>query len=253
MNRLPLSNLQVRPHLLAEDYQQEMLHCTISELRDIERRNSGLVHLSPARRKEVQAALFWGTAPPPPLDPRWAEPLAAGMADALSALEEQPTLEAAFECLVLARGFYHSRAAGPGRVAAAEWDRRVCVVLARDEFRYTREMTDQRLDSILGRATANPTPPAPPSPPKPPAPPRPPAVMKPKLVPASSVFAVPPPSKPEAPPPAAVPAAPRAPFVVKDPDLKRLVHAWDGLPDHVKKCVVLLLDAAEVAAKSPTP
>jgi hypothetical protein len=41
------------------------------------------------------------------------------------------------------------------------------------------------------------------------------------------------------------PPRPTTTLTVRDPDLKRLVQRWATLPDHVKKCVMMLLDAAE--------
>ncbi len=43
----------------------------------------------------------------------------------------------------------------------------------------------------------------------------------------------------------ATPPKPTKTFVVRDPDLKRLVQRWATLPDHVKKSVMKILDTAE--------
>jgi len=40
-------------------------------------------------------------------------------------------------------------------------------------------------------------------------------------------------------------------MTVRDPDLKRLVQRWSGLPEHVKKCVMMLIDAAEATQNTP--
>jgi hypothetical protein len=41
-------------------------------------------------------------------------------------------------------------------------------------------------------------------------------------------------------------------LTVRDPDLKRVVQSWATLPDHVKKCVIMLLDAAEATQNTTT-
>ncbi|MDB5308649.1 MAG: hypothetical protein JWO38_2851 [Gemmataceae bacterium] len=297
MSGLNLSNLHVRPNLLsAEHYQQEMMRCSVFELRNINERNPGLVPnpLPVVRQQEWRDSLFWGDSPPPPVAPAWAEHLAGGLSEAVRELEERPTLEAAFECLLLARQLYNTRPDGPARAAAAEWDRRVCVVLARDEFRHTPDMIDQRLESVLGHRLAGPPRPAvqPVEPPARPAVvavrPRQPILFPattevvkaeavpelPAVLPAPHLAAEVPPSSGLSPPPVEespptptraeiepLPAAPMRPvevrptpgtpprptttLTVRDPDLKRLVQRWSTLPDHVKKCVMMLLDAAE--------
>jgi len=324
MSMLNLSNLHVRPNLLsAEHYQQEMMRCSVFELRDIKERNPNLFDgMPPSKQAEWRESLFWGDSPPQPVPPAWAEQLAGGLAEAVRDLEERPTLEAAIECLILARQLYHTRPDGPARAAAAELDRRVCLVLARDEFRHTPDMIDQRLENILGRRlTGPPLPAVPPS--EPPPPPTRPAVRprQPALFPmvadsrtepstepvavdrgilpqslpavANAVFAAEPPvvlpsplmkdevshpnglaslpaavsptqltrsevkphgATPTTAPPEkpadvrqapAVPHRPTTTLTVRDPDLKRLVQRWATLPDHVKKCVMMLLDASE--------
>src|SRR5204862_530969 len=81
----------------------------------------------------------------------WAESLAVGLTEAVRQMEERPLLEVAFEYLIIARELYNARPDGPSKLAAAELDRRICVVLARDEFRYTPDIVDQRLEGVLGR------------------------------------------------------------------------------------------------------
>jgi hypothetical protein len=324
MSMLNLSNLHVRPNLLsAENYQQEMMRCSVFELRDIKERNPNLFDgMPPSKQAEWRDSLFWGDSPPKPVPPAWAEQLAGGLSEAVRDLEERPTLEAAIECLILARQLYHTRPDGPARAAAAEWDRRVCLVLARDEFRHTPDMVDQRVENILGRRLTGPPLPAvalsepPPPPNRPAVRPRQPALFPlvadsrteastepvavdrciiPQSSPAvaNAVSVAEPPAvlpsplaedkvsrpngmallpaaesptrlyrgeaKPHgatptaAPPekPADVRQAPAAPprptttLTVRDPDLKRLVQRWATLPDHVKKCVMMLLDASE--------
>lgn len=276
MSTLILSNLRVRPNLLpADDYQQDMMRCSVFELRDIRERNPnllGLAQLPAEKQKEWRESLFWGDAPPPAVDPRWPEQLAAGMADAIRELEERPTLEAAFELLLIARELYHARAEGPARTIAAEWDRRVCEVLARDEFRHTPDMIDQRLESILGRQVARPCipkatlltrepGPGPPDHPLPllavPAPLEERRLMSSLEVPpvsattsngTSAVTPLPTPLAGRADATAvATPPKPTKTLVVRDPDLKRLVQRWATLPDQVKKCVMKLLDDADAA------
>ena len=372
MNRLSLSNLHVRPNLLSEsNCQKEMMRCSIFELRDIKTRTDLVPDPLPAeKQQEWRESLFWGDSPPPPVPNTWAEHLAGSLADAVHELEERPTLEVAFECLVIAREVYNTRPNGPLRLAAAELNWRICVVLARDEFRHTPDMIDQRVESILGRrllapirpvgvptvpaishvavaerprppqpipaktdvqvavvpeqpapasvpaAVSMPVPPAPPKTtppvmirdkdltvaerPRPPQPvsaktdvqvavvPEQPALASapaevPMAVSAAQPKTLPPmiqdkdltvaerprppqpiPAKtdvqvgvvPEQPAPASVPAAvsmpvPPAPpkttppVMIRDKDLMRLVRRWSTLPDHVKKCVIMLLDAAD--------
>jgi hypothetical protein len=301
MSRLALSNLHVRPNLLsAEHYQQEMMRCSVFELRNINERNPGLVPnpLPTGRQQEWRDSLFWGDSPPPPVTPAWAEHLAGGLSEAVRDLEERPTLEAAFECLVLARLLYGTRPDGPAKEAAAEWDRRVCVVLARNEFRHTPDMIDQRVESILGyRLVAPPRPavlpvvtqarpastagrprqpvlfptlngsaaePASESPAvvaasttaevsTPVAEPAKPAPHEPPAIPTRSVVELPAatPPRPAAAPTASTPTArPTTTLTVRDPDLKRLVQRWATLPDHVRKCVMMLIDAADATQQS---
>jgi len=298
MSRLNLSNLHVRPNLLsAKHYQQEMMKCSVFELRDIKERNPNLFDGMPlSKQEEWRESLFWGKRPPP-IDPAWAEKLASGLSEAVRDLEERPTLEAAFECLILARQLHHTRSDGSARTAAAEWDRRVCVVLALDEFRHTHDMIDQRLESVLGYPLTGPPrpevtsvePPVRPAVaavrPRQPAlflvatdakaesAPEPPAVLlsspvkreipPPIWLAPLAAESPPPPPRVEVAPHRATPATappekladsrltpaipPRATttLTVRDSDLKRLVQRWATLPDHVKKCVMMLLDAAE--------
>lgn len=324
MSRLYLSNLAVRPNLLPPGFTtHDVLRCSVFELRDIKGRTDSIVpdRLPNEKQQEWRDSLFWGDSPPPPVTPGWAEHLASGLPEAVRNLEERPTLEAALECLILARQLYHKRPDGPARTAAAEWDRRICVVLARDEFRHTPDMIDQRLESILGRRLTGPprpdaSPVEPPvrsaaaavslrqpvlfpvaadaktdAPHEPPSAddrdtlpqsvavdartesaPEPPAVLSspvigevPPLAGPTPLAAGSPPPLPRAgvEPPKATPAAvtpgkpvdarptpggpprPTTTLMVRDPDLKRLVQRWATLPDHVKKCVMMLLDAAE--------
>src|SRR5262245_4020059 len=136
MSRLKLSNLNVRPNLLAaEHYQREMLRCSVFELRNINERNPGLVPnpLPAARRPVWRFSPFWGDSPPP-VAPPWAQHLAGGVAETVRELEERPTLEGCFACLVLPRLLYTTRRDGSEKAPAAGWDRRVCDLLARDEF-----------------------------------------------------------------------------------------------------------------------
>ena len=162
MNAHSLSNLHVRTNLLsAPNYQQDMMRCSVFELRDINQRNPGLVPnpLPDHKQQEWRESLFWGDSLPSPVAKTWAERLAGWLADAVRQLEERPTVEGAFECLIIARELYNTRADGPLKSGAADLDRRICVVLARDEFRHTSDMIDQRLESILGRCLLAPTPP----------------------------------------------------------------------------------------------
>lgn len=137
MSTLSLSNLLVRANLLsAPNYQQEMMRCSVFELRDINQRNPGLVPnpLPDQKQQEWRESLFWGDSLPAPVPKAWAERLVAGLADAVRQLEERPTLEVAFECLIIARELYNTRPDGPLKLAAADMDRRICIVLPETSF-----------------------------------------------------------------------------------------------------------------------
>lgn len=286
MSRHTLSNLRVRPNLLSENYQQEMLRCSVFELRNIYERNPNLSApgLSPERQQEWRESLFWGDSPPPPVETSWAEHLAGRLSDAVRELEEWPTLEAAFECLLIARQLYWTRSDGPARKEAEDWDRRVCAVLARDEFRHTPDMIDQRLESILGHKLVGPPRPTVPfaepvsrpavvivSPQPPVLTPAPTSIKVaavPELPPVPEaqpgLSVLPPPLVPLAPPtrtaeipptnptnsaevrsPPVAPPKPITTLTVPDPSLERLVQRWSTLPDHVKQCVMMMLDASD--------
>jgi hypothetical protein len=51
-------------------------------------------------------------------------------------------------------------------------------------------------------------------------------------------------------PPAAPAPRPTTTLTVRDPDLKRVIREWASLPDHVQKCILMLIDAA---AAKPDP
>ena len=168
---------------------------------------------------------------------------------------ESPTEEAAFEALVLARLTYADSPDAPGRELAADWDRRVRGVLARPEFALTADIIEDRLASVLGRRLAGP-----PAVETPVTQPRPTATPRKRPAPATE------PAPKHAEPPAPVilgPAvelfAPLLPAASPPPDpapaelpvdlgLDRVTRAWATLPEHVRKCVLMLIDAAEAAA-----
>lgn len=270
-----LSNLGVRPNLLPSQYQEEIPNISVFELRDIRRRSPNLHFTIPeAAQAEWRRSLLWGDDPLPEANVRWAEPLACGMAEAVRDFEERPTLEVAFELLIVARQLYHTRSEERGQAEAAEWDERVCsVLLFRDEFRHTPEMIEERIESIVGHAL--------------PGPPR--AGIAPLAVapvsdaapacsqstlagtiahaapvlvdnaakPACGPEIVVPLNQPESPLPQSSDAAllvgqvPSEAPTLSDPDLARLLDRWESLPDHVRKCVMMLIDAADAARVSP--
>jgi hypothetical protein len=45
-------------------------------------------------------------------------------------------------------------------------------------------------------------------------------------------------------------AKPRSPRTITDPDLIRVARRWDRLPDHVKQCILMLVDAAQTTAEA---
>ncbi len=326
---LALSNLTARTNLLWSNQYRRLMALSVVELRDISRRFPSLYDprdWSEARRAEWREMLFWGEAAPP-LRPDWAEPLAAGLDARVAALEARPDYEAALELLLVARSVYAARPPGPGRDEAAGWDGRVCAVLARDEFRLTPDMVDQRLEVVAGgplpappradpprRTIRRPAPPRPAavspppqpaspsavarpvqptpftpattgsSPVAPPIPPvvtptvaaavasavtvtSPPAPLPPPVSPPPAAVAPKPPARPTpvtavaaavapgppapSPPVAAAAVAPRPPAPPQDPDRLKVWHAWPRLPDHVRKCVLMLIEASARTAPPP--
>jgi hypothetical protein len=252
MTRSALSNLQVRSNLLPEaTCQQDIYTCSVFELNDTERRTAFVTAIPPRLKAELQAALFWGEPPFPELDSAWAGRMSAGLAAVVAAVEESPTEEDAFETLVLARLIYADPPGDADRVRAAEWDCRVRAVLERTEFGLNADIIEDRLESVLGRRLAGPLPAAPVAPLRPPPAPAPAA----KLVvsPVVAAPAEPPVPLPVRPAPdlfaALLPASPPAPAVPPiDPGLGRVTQRWASLPDHVKQCILLLIDAAEKSA-----
>lgn len=266
MSRLSLSNLSVRANLLSREYQSEYDCCSVFELRDIDRRNERLdvmVRLSPAHREEWRSSLEWGTRLRPQLNPRWPEGLAQTLRDDLPRLEQRPDLEAVFEALVVARQLYAVRPTGPAQDEAADWDRRLCALLTgRHEFRLTRELIDDRLEQVIGERLPGPPDPVLPEIAAPqPTPigeelPTPSAVIpahREETPPPTPTAPIPPPAPEAAPVPS---AAPPIEFVVappaEDPDLVRLTARWPHLPDAVRTCILLLVDAADRTAQPRT-
>ena len=130
----------------------------------------------------------------------------------------------------------------------------MCAVLARREFRFTPDMIDQRAEAILGfavpRAAAR-TKPAPAPAPEPAAPEPTPAPVSEPAAAEPLAAPVPPPPAPNpeaaiAPPPAPdVSPAPAKSRTITDPDLIRVCRRWPTLPDSVKTCILMLIDAAD--------
>ena len=149
MNPLPTSNLQVRSNLLGpETFHADFRSLSIFELRDVDRRLPNLAlkeSLTPEQAWEWRQSLFWGDYPLPPLNPLWTNALSPVFEALVAELERRPTRESAFELLAVLRW---NPDADP---RAAEWDRRVVAVLARDEFKMIPGMIDSLIASILGR------------------------------------------------------------------------------------------------------
>ena len=47
------------------------------------------------------------------------------------------------------------------------------------------------------------------------------------------------------------PAPPKTRVMIRDKDLMRLVQRWSDLPDHVRKCVIMLLNAVDSSQNTP--
>lgn len=157
MTRLALSNVQLRSNLRSEDYQQEMGLLTVFEVKDIWRRNPMLRApdaLTPRQKEEWKDHLFWGERVVSLEDDdrgrAWLEALAESVEPALEAIEERPTYEEAFELLVVTEQLKAEALGSWYGPRAADWSRRTRAVLARDEFRLTPAIIDQRLAEILG-------------------------------------------------------------------------------------------------------
>ncbi len=252
-----LSNLSIRSTLMVErTYQEYVQWLSLQERLDIKRRNELLE--VPTSRKEKVEALLWGDPPHPVLKIYWMWCFQAELPTKVQALQAAPTEEAAFECLAIARNLYAQVQSVSQRHTAEALEVRIFEVLQRAEFRLTKELIEERLERILGQRIPGPfleEKPVVPNPPKSPLivpPPAPPPVL-----------IVPPPAPPPVvaertltpvpPPPVISPYKPSTILKVTDPDLKRLVQRWESLPDHVKKCIVLLIDAAEAtSADLPT-
>jgi hypothetical protein len=269
-----LSNLRVLPNLLTSDeYQDAIYSCTLDEILDLRRRMPTVFsreRLSREHRYEFVARGGPNLRPIPRLDAdgratRWVEAARLGLAAAVAALEERADLEDGFELLLLAREACYATEDGLLRAEAAAWDRRVCAVLLRPEFRLTPDMVEERLEGILGRPLANPNRPRVPEPaaeerrtPAPAAPPEthaqpPSAQPEPEILVAPESFGA------VAEPPAVVAVPAPAPEVVAlapehaepkvappaDDALATVVARWAGLPDHVKSCILMLIDAAD--------
>ena len=148
MNPLPSSNLQVRSNLLGpETFHADFRSLSVFELRDVDRRHPNLAlkeSLSFEQAQEWRQSLFWGDQPPP-LNPLWTNAFAPAFEALVAELERRPMRESAFELLAVLRW---NPDADP---RAAEWDRRVVEVLARDEFKMIPGMIDSLIASILGR------------------------------------------------------------------------------------------------------
>lgn len=306
MSVLPLSNLRLRSNLLANDYQDEMYRCSVFEIRDIWGRNQHLRdpgRLSRGQEKELERSLFWGRGEISLADggrqTAWLRSLATRLDDAVHRLEEQPALEHAVEILIVARQLYRDVRAedSQARRQVIDWDRRVCAVLARDEFRLTPQEIADRLENIVGEPLPMPEPAlkAPASLPEPatatvptsrrePIEARPPSLTKPTvvgrgghtfpasvLVTAPSSELMPPTSELAAPQAIAMPAhvvtasaersrrvgpqpgasAARIPPAAEaDRDLARLARRWPTLPEATKKCILMLVEAADLTQRS---
>lgn len=274
-----LSNLRVLPNLLTKDgYQEEIYTCTLDEMLDFSRREPNLFsreRLSGANRYEFIARNGPNLRIIPRLETdgratRWVEAARGGLAIAVTALEERADLEEGFELLVLAREAHYATEDARLRADAAAWDRCVYAVLLRPEFRLTPELIEQRLEGILGRSLANPNPLEPvqalaptnetrgtaaPAAPRP----QPAESAPPQPVPELTVPAAEAPDTPPDPPTLLVPATVPTPEVVGRPPelpgseatavvndgLATVVARWAVLPDHVKSCILMLIDAAD--------
>ena len=152
MKSLGLSNIELRSNLLSANYQRETSRITAFEIKNIWDRNPNLIDhtsLTPSQQQELKERLFWGSTKVSLEDNdrsrAWVESLAERVEPALESLEGHPTLEDAFELLVVTGQMCRAEINSIYREKAIEWHRRVRGVLARDEFRFTPEMIDQRL------------------------------------------------------------------------------------------------------------
>jgi hypothetical protein len=158
MSRFSLSNLHLRSNLLSLDYQQELHRVTVFEVKDTWRRCPLIKdpdRLTPEQRREWTEHLFWGDRSVSLADGdrarAWLEMLAEAIPAAVEELEAQPDLEQAFEILVVTEQLRETEMDSHYRSQAARWGDRVYAVLARDEFRLSRDLADQRLAELLGR------------------------------------------------------------------------------------------------------
>ena len=152
MTSLGLSNIELRSNLLSVNYQREMSRITAFEIKNIWDRNPNLTDhasLTLSQQQELKERLFWGSTKVSLEDNdrsrAWVESLAERVEPALDSLEGHPTLEDAFELLVVTGQMCRAEINSIYREKAIEWHRRVRAVLARDEFHFTSEMIDQRL------------------------------------------------------------------------------------------------------------
>lgn len=161
MQSLGLSNIQLRSNLLSVDYQQEMSRITAFEIENIWDRNPSLRNphaLDEKQQKQLRDSLFWGdrrvTLDDDDRRRAWGESLAERVEPTLECLESRPTLENAYELLVVTGQLCRADLNSIYRDKAIEWHQRVRAVLARDEFRLTPEMIDQRLSQFLDLSIA---------------------------------------------------------------------------------------------------
>lgn len=148
--KISLSNLTVRSNLLSDDYQVEILLCSVFELRDTARRCENLdlkSRLSPIQKQEWRQSLFWGE-PVRVIRTDWATDFLKDLEESIQLLEESPDVEAVFECLVVLNYL-------DGTISEKEvWLERLHKVLERPEFEMTAELIEERLSEIVGRRIA---------------------------------------------------------------------------------------------------
>jgi hypothetical protein len=157
MNRLNLSNLQLRSNLLSTEYQQEMGRLTIFEVKNIWDRTclKDPEKLTPEQRQQWTDHLFWGQKRISLEDGdrarAWLEMLAEAVPAAIFEVEGRPDQERAFEILVVVEQLLSPEVDSHYRAQAIDWKKRLMAVLARDEFRLPSDQVEQRLSELLGR------------------------------------------------------------------------------------------------------
>jgi hypothetical protein len=242
---LALSNLRVRSNLLSTNYQHELSIISVFEARDVKRRNPnlGVDHrLTAEQQKAWRDSLYWGQRRVSLAEDgrdAWCESLLGRIPSAIETFEERPQLEDAFELLVVISQLARASVSSFQQDAVV-WERRVRKVLTtRDEFGFTNDMIDQRLEQFLGDPVAKLES----------------AELEQKAeidvddhtgdsVDANSFCSDvdSPPSEGDATKCSELPTEALA-TADSDPDLIRLCRCWSDLPSHIKATIVTLIDA----------